>query len=244
MPTLKSKQFKPNASAEAQFAKALRNVASNAAHVVEVHVDGATIHDERNMVKVLNEYSERLGPWAARQAAKMIERVAKKNKTAWANRSKQMHAAMQTSVAKAATGKRAAELLQEQIDLIKSIPLRAAERAQKLAQEAFFNGTRSSEIATELARSGKVSENDAERIARTEVARSNSVITRVRAEAAGSKQYVWRTSGDDAVRPSHKRMNGKVFSWDKPPTLEDGTVGHPGTFPNCRCYPEPFFPAE
>jgi SPP1 gp7 family putative phage head morphogenesis protein len=256
MPTLKSKQFKPNASAEAQFAKALRKVASNAAHVVEVHVDGATIQDEKNMVKVLNEYSERLTPWAARQAAKMLERVAKKNKTAWRNRSQQMHAAMQTHVAKAAAGKRAAELLQEQIDLIKSIPLRAAERAQKLAQEAFFNGTRASEIAAELARTGKVSENDAERIARTEVARSNSVITMVRAQAAGSRQYVWRNSGDAAVRESHEeyhgpggkknhnKLDGMVFSWDSPPKLDDGTVGHPGTFPNCRCYPEPFFPEE
>jgi SPP1 gp7 family putative phage head morphogenesis protein len=139
--------------------------------------------------------------------------------------------------------------MQEQIDLIKAIPLRAAERAQKLAQEAIYNGTRASEVAAELARSGTVSQNDAERIARTEVARANSVITQTRAQAAGSRQYIWRNSGDASVREAHmfrkgKKLDGQVFSWDEPPTLDDGTVGHPGTFPNCRCYPEPFFPEE
>jgi SPP1 gp7 family putative phage head morphogenesis protein len=249
MPVARSKNFKPNASAEAQFARALRKVASVAGHVVEMHVDGVTIRDEKNMVKVLAEYSERLDPWARRQAAKMLERVAKKNKSAWKSRSKEIHAVMQTTVAKAAAGKKAAELMAEQVDLIKSIPLRAAERAQKLSQEAIYNGTRASEIAKELARSPDVSEADAERIARTEVARSNSIITQVRAQAAGSTQYVWRNSGDAAVRHSHKfykgkKLDGMVFSWDKPPTLDDGTTGHPGTFPNCRCYPEPFFPEE
>jgi len=247
MPVARSKNFKPNQSAEAQFAKALKQVARNAAHVVEIHVDGATIRNEKEMLRVLTEYSERLGPWAARQSAKMLERVAKKNKTAWKNRSKEIHQAMQTTVARAATGKRAAELMQEQIDLVKSIPMRAAERAQTLALEAVYNGTRSSEIAAELQRQGKVSENDAERIARTEVARSNSVITQTRAQAAGSRQYIWRNSGDAAVREAHefrkgKKLDGQVFSWDSPPELDDGTVGHPGTFPNCRCYPEPFFP--
>lgn len=249
MPVARSKNFKPNESAERQFAKALRQVARHAAHVVEMHVDGATIRDERKMRETLEKYAETLDPWARRQAAKMIERVATKNKTAWKTRGPEMHRAMQTIVAKTETGKRAALLMQEQVDLIKSIPLRQAERAQKLALEAFYNGTRASEIAEELARTGKVSESDAERIARTEVARSNSVITMTRAQAAGSKQYVWRNSGDAAVRESHefykgKKLDGMVFSWDEPPKLDDGTIGHPGTFPNCRCYPEPFFPEE
>lgn len=246
---MKSKEFKPNASAEAQFARALRKVASASAHVVELHIEGPTLRDYNNMLKTLNDYSEKLGPWAARQSAKMLERVAKKNKTAWGKRSKEIHIALQTTVAKTVVGERAAELMQEQIDLIKSIPLRAAERAQKLAMEAVYNGSRASEVAEELARSGKVSENDAERIARTEVARSNSVITQSRAQAAGSTQYIWRNSGDASVREAHKKRRGKnldgqVFSWDDPPELDDGTVGHPGTFPNCRCYPEPFFPND
>lgn len=244
---MKKKDFKPNEAAERRFAKALKAVAARAGHIVELHVDGSTLRDEGTMVETLMRYSEALGPWARRQSEKMIEQVAKKNKNAWQKRSKEIHAVLQTTVAKAEAGQRAALLMQEQVDLIKSLPLRAAERAQKLAMEAVYNGTRSDEIAKELARSGKVSESDAERIARTEVARSNSVITQTRAQAAGSQQYIWRNSGDAAVREAHeyykgKKLDGMIFSWDNPPKLDDGTVGHPGTFPNCRCYPEPFFP--
>jgi len=65
----------------------------------------------------------------------------------------------------------------------------------------------------------------------------------------GSSQYRWHNSGDEAVRESHKyyhgrKMQGQIFSWDKPPTLSDGMTGHPGTFPRCRCFAEPVFDDE
>lgn len=223
--------------------------------MVELHVDGATIRDPKALFDTLTRYSKALGPWAVRQAQKMLEQVSNKNKAAWTKNSKEMGKLLRTNVAKADVGAHAALLMANNVALIESIPLRAAERAQKLALEAFYNGGRADEIAKELKRSGKVSENDADRIARTEVARANSVITQSRAQAAGSRQYIWRNSGDASVReahefyhgPGHKKDNkldGVVFSWDSPPKLDDGTAGHPGTFPNCRCYPEPFFPDD
>ena len=48
--------------------------------------------------------------------------------------------------------------------------------------------------------------------------------------------YVWRTFGDDRVRSSHAARNSQVFSWPNPPPH-----GHPGTEPNCRCWPEPHY---
>lgn len=238
----KKTDWTPNAGAEKEFIRALRKVASNAAHVVEVHTDGPTIRDEKNMVKVLAEYSDKLDPWARRQVGRMLERVSSKNKSAWTKNSKLMGKLLRETVAQSDVGRKAAQLMQEQVDLIKSLPVRAGLRAQMLAQKAVYEGGRSTEIAEELAATEEVSEADAERIARTEIARSNSVITQARAQAVGSTQYIWRTSGDAAVRDSHRKMNGKVIDWNKPPTLEDGTTGHAGTFPNCRCYPEPFFP--
>ena len=245
--------FKPNANAERDFARSLKQVAQMVSHIMDMHIQGSKIYQEAEMMRRLEAYSKTLEPWARAQSLKMIQKVASKNKTAWTKNSKLMGKVLNTSVAKADVGAHAALLMAEQTALIQSIPLRAGERAQKLALEAFYNGTRADEIAEELARSGKVSENDAIRIARTETARANSVITQARAQAAGSNQYVWRNSGDASVRHSHEyykgpgakkdgKLDGVVFSWDKPPHLDDGTTGHPGTFPNCRCYPEPFFP--
>lgn len=74
-------------------------------------------------------------------------------------------------------------------------------------------------------------------VARTETSRAANNILRTRAEENGSEGYIWRTSRDSTVRPSHKRMEGKYIEWDNPPTL-DKLTGHAGTLPNCRCFPE------
>jgi hypothetical protein len=50
--------------------------------------------------------------------------------------------------------------------------------------------------------------------------------------------YIWRTRGDDKVRPSHAANNGQVFAWDDPPE-----TGHPGEDYGCRCTAEPFMPS-
>ena len=38
--------------------------------------------------------------------------------------------------------------------------------------------------------------------------------------------YIWRTRGDDKVRPSHAANNGRVFAWDDPPTTAQGIHTH------------------
>lgn len=56
------------------------------------------------------------------------------------------------------------------------------------------------------------------------------------AEEKPTTHYIWRTSGDDKVRPSHAINNGRIFSWDNPPE-----TGHPGEDYNCRCWAEPYY---
>lgn len=48
--------------------------------------------------------------------------------------------------------------------------------------------------------------------------------------------YTWRTAGDHRVRNAHAALNGRVFSWANP-----SEHGHPGSEPNCRCWPEPYY---
>lgn len=48
--------------------------------------------------------------------------------------------------------------------------------------------------------------------------------------------YVWRSANDDRVRHSHAARHGKIFAWSEPPS-----GGHPGSEPNCRCWPEPYY---
>lgn len=53
-------------------------------------------------------------------------------------------------------------------------------------------------------------------------------------QAAGVGNYKWITMRDDRVRPSHRRREGRIFSWSKPPP-----DGHPGEPINCRCFARP-----
>lgn len=249
-------KFKPSRAAEIQFYKSLRKVAQVSGHIVERHVDGVTIHDTKAMQDALKKYSEQIEPWATRQSAKLLEQVQKSNKRAYQNKSKAIGSALKLNVGEAEVGKVALRLLNEQVALIKSIPIEAGLRAQKLAYDAFLHGTRAeankdtiAEIQKELGLSTEVATSRAKLIAITETARANAAINQSRAVAVGSGQYRWHNSGDEAVRKSHKiykgkRLQGRVFSWDDPPTLDDGMKGHPGTFPRCRCFAEPVFDNE
>src|SRR5208283_5475748 len=135
----------------------------------------------------------------------------------------------------------AVKLLTEQVALIKSIPIEAGLRAQKIAYEAALQGVRAeanadtiAELQKQLGLSTEVATSRAMLIARTETARANATINQARAQTVGSNQYRWHNSGDAAVRHSHKvykgrKLQGMTFNWDAPPTLDDGMTGHPGT---------------
>lgn len=233
--------FKPSKAAEAQFMRALRQVGKFSGHIVEAHVDEHRIKDEPGMIAALQSYSKLITPWAKNQSLKMLAQVSQSNKKAYQRTSKEIGKNLRIQQADTEVGAVADLLHREQVDLIKSIPLKAGIRAQTLAQEAMLNGTRASEIAKELADSNQVSESVALRIARTEIAKSNASINQARAMAVGSTHYIWRNSGDGAVRESHriykgKKLDGLIFAWDDPPTLDDGHTIHPGNIYECRCY--------
>lgn len=248
--------FKPSTAAEREFYRQLKKVAQASGHIVERHADGAKLTNADEMQRELEAYARKLGPWAQRQAAKMLATVANSNKRAYREKSKAMGRLVTTNLADTEVGMTAASLLFEQVDLIKSLPLEAGLRAQKIAYEAALAGNRAfpdeaviEQLEQEMGFSTERAITRAMLIARTETARSNAYINQSRAQSVGSRQYRWHNSGDEAVRDSHRwykgqRLQGMIFSWDNPPTLDDGMTGHPGTFPNCRCFAEPVFDEE
>lgn len=255
--TLRGK-FKPSSAAEKEFYKQLRKVAKTSSSIVEafVDLDKVTIKDNQRMTKALQDYSKLIEPWARSQSARMIEKVKKSNTRAYKNKSELIGTLLESNLREGGVDMTAMLLMEEQVALIKSIPLEAGQRAQKIAFEAALSGTRAqvnedtlAELREQLKDTPHVVESRAKLIAITETARANASINQARAMEFGSKKYRWHNSGDGAVRDSHKYykgkpMEGQIFSWDKPPTLDDGTKGHPGTFPRCRCYAEPVFDDE
>ena len=136
------------------------------------------------------------------------------------------------------TGAVMREALEFQVGLITSLPREAALRVHKLTTEALIKAGRASEIATEILKSGEVTKARANTIARTETSRTAALLLESRANSIGSTHYRWHTSEDSDVRPTHRKLNGKIFEWAHPPVTEKtGERANPGQIWNCRCFP-------
>lgn len=226
--------------AEREYQRSLTQVARQVGAIINGFPPGDPAADP-TITQILRRYSDLLNDWAVSTASRMIADVNQDDRKAWAQRSAEMSKALRDEILNADTGAVMRGLLAEQVTLIKSIPIEAAQRVHDLTLKGIEDGTRANEIAKEIRRSGEVATSRAQLIARTEVSRTAATLTEARAKATGSTGYIWRTSHDSDVRSSHKAMEGKFVPWSEPPTL-DKLTGHAGCLPNCRCWPEPVIP--
>jgi SPP1 gp7 family putative phage head morphogenesis protein len=84
-------------------------------------------------------------------------------------------------------------------------------------------------------------------IARDQIGKLNGHITQRRMESVGLTMYIWETSGDERVRPSHEMMDGGLCRWDDSTVYSDdggktwiprpsgSVLLHPGIDIMCRC---------
>lgn len=225
--------------AEIQYGAQLRKIARHIGDLIS-GFDLTDVFSVNELATVLRQYADRLDPWARSAARRMVAEVAARNDKQWRSVSAEMGRSFRQEFESGASdiGFRYHQLMDQQITLIKSIPLEAAERVHKVTSEGIIEGARFTEIAKRIQEGGEVSKSKATLIARTETGRAATLLTQARAESIGSLGYIWRTMKDRDVRQSHKAMEGRFVAWDDPPTL-DGLTGAPGCVPNCRCYPEP-----
>ena len=228
--------------AEKQYARRLRGVADQIGHIVRMF-DPMTASGIEQMQALLHRYAEFITPWARAAARFMLREVADRDEKAWYELSQEMSRNLRKEIRSAPIGRALNVHMDEQVRLIRSMPIEAAERIKKLSIEAqLVTGARAKQLAISIEGTGQVTRSRANLIARTEVATVSSALVRARSEHVGSTEYIWRTSMDGDVRKSHREMEGKVIKWDSPPTLSDGMTCHAGQSPNCRCYPEPIIP--
>jgi len=227
---------------EIRYSQQLRKIA----HYVDTIVKGFDVNDPRVYPLIaasLNEYANTLHFWAQNAAGRIITDVALRDERTWLIYAQDLSRGMRDQIRNTDIGAVYQQLLNEQVRLIKSLPLEAAQRVHDLSTRALIEGGRASEISSLIMATGHVTKSRANTIARTEVSRASSVFTQARAVNLGSEGYIWRDSDRVGVRPSHHAMNGKYVKWSEPPTL-DKLTGHAGCLPNCYCYPEPVIPDE
>ncbi len=228
--------------AETQYARQLRQVAKQIGDLINGMWSPGDTASADLISEALGRYARVLEPWAASVGKRMVAEVAARDRKAWRLTSKDMGRLLGIEVMDAPTGAIMQARMAEQVRLITSLPIDAAERVHKLTLEGIANGARASEIAVEIRRSGHVTASRANLIARTEVGRTSTELTKARAEHIGSTQFQWRTAGDSDVRESHRALDGKVFRWDDPPECDPGHHALPGAIWNCRCFAAPIVP--
>jgi SPP1 gp7 family putative phage head morphogenesis protein len=232
-------------SVESRYNSQLRALARQVGTITKgfTSPEGVVARPDR-LQTVLNEYARTIAPWAHSVAEFMLADVNRRNLRVWKQVGTEIGRELRNEILYAPTGNAYSMLMNEQVELITSLPTEAGERVHMLATEGLTTGRRASDIAREILSTEEVTKSRATLIARTEVARASSVLTESRARYAGSEGYIWRTAGDFDVRESHAEMEGKYVRWDTVPRLSDGTHTHAGQIYNCRCYPEPVLPDD
>lgn len=234
--------FENTRKIELRYAMQLRQLAAKIGEMVASFPDPIQNPGVADQIqRALNAYANAITPWARATAARFTTQIDMANARAYAEHSRDMARRLRAELARAPTGEMMRLMQAEQVELIRSMPIEAGQRVQKLVVESFVKSERASTIAKMIQNTEGVTKTRATLIARTETARTASNLTMARAMYVGSTGYIWRTAGDSDVRPSHASMAGRVVSWDDPPEL-DNMRGHAGCFPNCRCWPEPIIP--
>jgi SPP1 gp7 family putative phage head morphogenesis protein len=123
---------------------------------------------------------------------------------------------------------------QENVRLIKTIPEKYLGEVERVIHEGVLQGTPTNKLTEQIEMASKKTTNNAKLIARDQVGKFLAVTTKARQTQAGVKHYIWRTVGDNRVRPSHEDFEGNKYSWE-----EGSPEGHPGEPIQCRCIAEP-----
>lgn len=129
------------------------------------------------------------------------------------------------------------EWVEENVDLIKTMPNDSLRKIRELTLEGFREGKTITTIVEEIQETYGADRRHAQLIARDQIAKLNSQITRKQMEDAGCDEYVWDTSHDERVRESHRALQGKRCRFDDPPIVDwkTGRKCNPGEDYQCRC---------
>lgn len=226
--------------AERVYVRQLKRLAEHVGHIIGGFPPGdpATVP---TITQMLSAYADALMPWATATAKRMVEDVNQRDLVGWKTASAELSKGLQREIQSADVGATMRRLMAEQVTLIRSIPIGAAQRVHDLTIKGLEDSSRAKEVAAEIMRSGEVTVSRAVMIARTETSRTAETLTEARALHVGSTHYIWHTSGDSTVRPDHKILDGKIFAWNDPPVADQhsGARANPGRIYNCRCFSEP-----
>lgn len=100
-----------------------------------------------------------------------------------------------------------------------------------------LGGYRAESLEDYFLRRKGISRRKAKFLARQETKLLVAEYRKNRFKQEGVTKYRWSTVLDGRERKLHRELNGKIFSWDNPPIIDErtGERGNPAEAYNCRC---------
>lgn len=130
----------------------------------------------------------------------------------------------------------------ENVALIKRIPARLHGDIEVMVHGAVARGHRHKHLTRQIEERFGVAERHARLIARDQIGKFHAKVNHHRQKEMGVKRFVWRSVGDERVRPWHQELDGTEHSYAKPPRNPDTDERVlPGEDIQCRCSAEPVF---
>ncbi len=141
---------------------------------------------------------------------------------------------------------------QENAALIKSIPQNLLNDVEGIVTRGLTGGATVGDMQKDISARFGVTRNRARLIASDQIGKLNGQLSKLRQERVGVIEYIWNTSGDERVRPSHRVLDGKICRWDDDTVYRNpgetewrsrsdlkGATAEPGEEVRCRCWSEP-----
>lgn len=176
------------------YAAKLRRIARHVADIIRAYPPGDQAGVEA-INRYLRDYSNILRPWARQTGALMVAEVSRRDYAAWVRHGRLLNRELDKELLRGGsiTGDLMRRIIDEQVELITSIPLEAAEKVQDLSQVFWTQGRRYGTLREEVLKSridiaGKLLVegitattqsvyNRATLIARTETAKTSAAVT-------------------------------------------------------------------
>lgn len=104
-------------------------------------------------------------------------------------------------------------------------------------QPYILGGYRAESLEDMIQKEKNISKKKAKFLARQETELLVAEYRKNRFKEMGVTRYRWSSVMDERTRPLHRQLNGKIFSWDNPPIIDEhtGERGNPAEAYNCRC---------
>lgn len=214
----------------------------NEPHAEEYFAEDASISSQARILT--NQLTRQFNAWFAQSAPTIAEQLAagadKASSSALHSSLKELSGGLSLKTTTLSGG--LADILQatttENVALIKSISAEYLSGVQQAVMRSITTGEGMHDLLPYLEKHKGINKRRAQIIARDQTRKAFNNLSKGRMEKLGLKKFQWlHTGGSVHPRKLHKEYNGKIFSFDDLPIIDENTGerGIPGQAINCRC---------